>query len=96
MVFDAQISGFQKLSKTVGESYQAHVEDRGDRFAFAIQTCAMCAGKQADQPICSLFTGTLQESTKWLTGKDFDIQEVACRSMGAPACVWEIGKSPKG
>ena len=96
MVFDAQIGGFQKLSKTVGEEYVAHVEDRGDKFGFVIETCAMCAGKAADQPICWLFTGTLKESTKWLTGKDFEIQEVECRSMGAPACVWEISKTPKG
>lgn len=94
MIFDAQISGFQKLSNTVGESYLAHVEDRGEAYAFVIETCSMCAGKRADQPICWLFTGTLQESTKWLTGKDFAIREIECRAMGAPACTWEISKTP--
>ncbi len=94
MVMEAQISGFKKLSQTVGEVYVAQVEDRGDRFAFVIETCAMCAGKQADQPICHLYTGTLLESTKWLTGKDFEVREVECRAQGAKACVWEINKTP--
>jgi bacteriochlorophyll 4-vinyl reductase len=95
MVMDAQISGFKKLSQSVGEEYVAHVEDRGDRWAFAIETCAMCAGKQADQPICHLYTGTLLESTKWLTGKDFEVKEVECRAMGARACVYEVSKTPR-
>ena len=95
MGMDAQISGFKKLSQTVGEEYLAHIEDRGDKYAFVIETCAMCAGKEADEAICHLFTGTLLESTKWLTGKDFDIRETECRALGAPACVWEINKKPK-
>ena len=95
MGMESPIGGFKKLSATVGEEYVAHVEDRGDKLAFVLHTCAMCAGKQADQPICQLYTGTLLESTKWLTGKDFDVQEVACRSMGAPDCVWEVSKTPK-
>ena len=95
MVFDAQINGFKKLSAAVGEEYKAYIVDRGDKFAFAIETCSMCAGKLADEPICHLFTGTLMESTKWLTGKDFEVREVQCRAMGAPGCVWEINKTPK-
>ena len=95
MGLDAQLNGFKKLSKEVGEEYIGYVEDRGDRFALCIETCAMCAGKHADQPICFLYTGTLQESTTWLTGKQFDIQEVECRALGAKACVWEILKAPK-
>jgi predicted hydrocarbon binding protein len=94
MLFDAQISGFQKLSKSVGEEYVAHSEDCGDYFMFSIQTCAMCAGKTANQPICHLYTGTLQESIKWLTGKDLDVRELECRALGAPACVWQISKKP--
>ena len=94
MLFDAQISGFQKLSKSVGEEYVAHAEDCGDHFIFSIQTCAMCAGKTASQPICHLYTGTLQESIKWLTGKDLDVRELECRALGAPSCVWQINKKP--
>ncbi len=87
--------GFRKQSQTVGQDQRAHIEDRGDRFAYVLEDCAMCAGKKADQPICWLFTGSLQESLRWLTGKEFDIVETECRAMGAPACVWEVPKTPK-
>ena len=89
-------SGFQKLAGSVGQTLHLHVEDRGDRWAYVAPECAMCAGKQADAHICWLFNGTLQESLHWQTGKDFDIQEVECRALGALACVWEINKTPKG
>jgi hypothetical protein len=29
---------------------------------------------------------------RWATGKEAEIEEVECRAMGAPACVWVIGK----
>lgn len=95
MGIDAQIGGFKNLSHSIGEDFIAHGEDRGDKYAVITETCSMCAGKQADQAICMLYTGTLMESTKWLTGKDLDIHEVECRAMGAPACVWEISKTPR-
>lgn len=88
-------SGFQKLANSVGQELHLRVEDRGDKWAYVAPECAMCAGKQADAAICWLFNGTLQESLHWQTGKDFDIQEVECRALGAPACVWEVSKTPK-
>ena len=59
------------------------------------EDCALCAGKQAAEKICWVFNGALQEALKWQTGKDFEIAEVECRALGAPACVWEISKTPK-
>jgi predicted hydrocarbon binding protein len=88
-------NGFKKLAASVGQELHLRVEDRGDRWAYVAPECAMCAGKQADDRICWLFNGTLQESLRWQTGKDFDIQEVECRGLGAPACVWEVSKTPK-
>jgi predicted hydrocarbon binding protein len=87
--------GFRKLSQSAGQDQRQRVEDRGDKLAYIIETCTMCAGKQASGPICWLFTGALQESGRWLTGKEFEVEEVECRAMGAPACVWEISKIPK-
>ena len=87
--------GFRKLSQSAGQDQRQRIEDRGDKLAYINETCAMCAGKQASEPICWLFTGTLQESARWLTDKEFEVQEVECRAMGAPACVWEISKTPK-
>jgi predicted hydrocarbon binding protein len=88
-------NGFIKLSQEVGEEVHLRLEDRGDRFAYIDEDCSQCAGKQADAHICLIRTGTIQEALHWLTGREFDVQEVECRAMGAPACVWEILKTPK-
>ncbi|MGH2523367.1 MAG: V4R domain-containing protein [Anaerolineales bacterium] len=89
-------SGFKKLAASVRQELHLYVQDRGDRWAYVAPECAMCAGKQADDRICWLFNGTLQESLRWQTGRDLDIQEVECRALGASACVWEVSKTPKG
>jgi predicted hydrocarbon binding protein len=88
-------NGFQKLANSVGQVLHLRIEDRGDKWAYVAPECAMCAGKQADDRICWLFNGTLQESLHWQTGKDLLIEEVECRALGAPACVWEVSKTPK-
>ena len=82
--------GFRKLM-----DMRLHVENRGEKLAYVTETCPMCAGKQAGEPICWLWVGALQESARWQTGKEFEVEQVECRAMGAPACVWEINKTPK-
>jgi predicted hydrocarbon binding protein len=63
--------------------------------AYVTEECSLCAGKAATGPICAIQTGVLQEATRWLTGEEFEVQEVECRAIGASACVWEISKTPK-
>jgi predicted hydrocarbon binding protein len=87
--------GLRKQARAVGQDIRARVEDRGDKLAYIMEDCSMCAGKQADGPICWLFTGSLRESIHWLTGREFEIVETECRAAGAPACVWEVPKTPK-
>jgi predicted hydrocarbon binding protein len=87
--------GFRELWQSAGQDFRVRAEDRGDKLAYITETCSVCAGKQSDEPMCWLWNGVLQESTKWLTGKEFEIREVECRAMGAPACVWEVSKKPK-
>ncbi len=88
-------NGFRKLWHNLGEEAVLRLEDRGDKVAYIADTCVMCAGKHADGMICQAFSGGLQEAALWLTGKEYEAQEVECRAMGAPACVWEINKYPK-
>ena len=71
------------------------VEDRGEKWAYVSETCPICAGKEASEQMCWVFNGVLQETSRWQTGKDFDVEEVACRATSGPACVWEISKKPK-
>lgn len=87
--------GLRKISQFFGKNGALRVENRGDRLAYIVEECYACAGQQATRPICRVSTISLQESIRWLTGKAFDVKEVECRAMGAPACVWEISKTPK-
>jgi predicted hydrocarbon binding protein len=88
-------SGFRKLSESSGEKWMGRVEEQDGKFLYIAETCAVCAGKQAEDHICWLFDAALAETLHWLTGKDFEIKEVECRAMGAPHCAWEISKTPK-
>ena len=88
-------NGLHKLNKEVGQKQQLSLEDRGDKWAYIDATCPYCAGKTADTHICWVQNGVIAQSSLWLTGKEFDIQEVACRATGDPACIWEISKTPK-
>ena len=87
--------GFHKLYQPTGRDMRLRLEDRDDRLAYVAEDCPTCAGKHASEPMCWQWVGTLQEALRWLTGKEFEVQEVECRAMGAPACVWEINKTPK-
>ena len=90
---DNLINGFVKLWQEHSENAIVEKEDRGETFAYINATCPNCAGKQADEPICHQSTGMLLETFEWLTGKKIGVEQVACRAMGAEACVWEIDKT---
>ena len=87
--------GFRKIYKDGGSEILLRIEDRGDKWAYVADTCPLCAGKESDSHICWSFIGTLKEGLTWLTGKEFEVEEVECRAMGAPACVWEVNKTAK-
>jgi predicted hydrocarbon binding protein len=95
MGLNAAQLGLRKLSQSVGQDLRLRVEDRGDKLLYIAEDCASCAGKQADERICWIQTGGLQEALRWQTGREFNIEEVECRALGAPACVWEVSKTPK-
>jgi predicted hydrocarbon binding protein len=92
---EVQQNGLRKLSQAVGETVRLRLEDRGDKVAYIYEDCPFCAGKHAPERICWIFNGILQESTRLVSGKEAEVEEVECRAMGAPACVWEISKTPK-
>lgn len=95
IVLDSMANGYNKLYAENGQELHFSVEDRGDKWAFISLECPLCAGKASDQPMCWGRIGTLKEGALWLTGKEFEVEEVECRAQGAPACIWEISKTPK-
>ena len=94
LVLDSMVNGYNKLYAENGQVLHFSVEDRGDKWAFISAECPLCAGKSAEQAMCWGRIGTLKESLHWLTGKDFEVEEVECRALGAPACVWEVSTTP--
>lgn len=93
---EAMRDGFIKVNAQAGQTPGIAVEDRGDRIAYIDRACANCAGKRADSPMCWIHLGVIEEAVRWQTGREADVKEVECRAMGAPECVWEVSKTPKG
>ena len=85
----------QKDGRLFREPSITGLRDRGSKWAFISVECPLCAGKASDLPMCWGRIGTLKEGLFWLTGKEFDVEEVECRALGASACVWEVSKTPK-
>lgn len=69
----------------------ARVEETGDRIAFLEETCAICHGRQAAEPICHLYIGSLSEAVLWATGSEHEVIETHCIARGDPYCRFEIG-----
>ncbi len=88
------LGGYQNVADQSGQHYIAWLEESGSHFHYHLESCAVCAGKDASEPICLFFSGSLMESIKWLTGHNYNVREIECRAMGAAACVWEIEKNP--
>ncbi len=91
---DAMKMVWDKMYKDAGLPPLEHkVEDCGDHFRYSIGRCMVCAGHTADAPMCHMAAGLLAEGIRWLTGKDYEVREIECRGMGAPACVFQISKT---
>lgn len=74
---------------------KVRVEETGDTIYWRIEQCPLCWNRQADQPICHLAVGVLQEALYWLSGgKIFEVEETACIAKGDPDCVIAISKTP--
>lgn len=82
--------------RTLMPEVKLRVEDHGIAWAYVAESCPMCVGYEANEPICWGFEGVLQEAAYVQSGKLFEIKEVNCRALGDPACVWEISKRPSG
>jgi predicted hydrocarbon binding protein len=95
MGLSAMQAGLRRLSQSVGQDRGLGLEDRGDAWAYIDHNCAMSAGKQSDEPIGYIQSGAIQEALHWQTGREFEVEQIACRSMGAPSSIWLISKTPK-
>lgn len=71
------------------------LEETDEKIFWHIERCPLCWGRTADEPICHLAVGLLQEALYWVSGgKVFNVEEIACIAQGASACTIEIDKIP--
>ena len=71
------------------------VESYADFHLYYIDVCPICWGRTADEPICYLARGVLEESMHWVSGgKSFPVEQIECRAKGAESCVFKITPIP--
>lgn len=50
----------------------------------------LCRGARADQPLCDFYAATFERLFRALVHPHATVRELACESMGAPACAFEV------
>lgn len=91
----AMLNGFKQLYEhKAGQEFIAAIEERGEHYAFVMQTCPFCAGKQSESCVGWLWEAVLEESARQTFGKFFDVVEVECKAKGDSAGVWLVPKEP--
>jgi len=74
---------------------RVQVEVKDGRIHWQIERCPLCWGRRADEPVCHLATGLLQESLYWLSGgKIFNVEETGCLARGDACCAIVIDETP--
>ncbi len=81
---------FNKTSDQV-----VRLEEEPDHFLYRVERCPVCWGRSAEEPICHVTLGLLQEAMFWATrGKNIRVEEVACLAAGDAACTFSIDRRP--
>jgi predicted hydrocarbon binding protein len=81
------LRGFAQALSQLSDQ-KINIEEKADCFAVTIRDCPNCWDRSgADQPVCYLYTGMLQEAIEWITGsKECSVKEVHCMAQGNPTC----------
>lgn len=74
---------------------RVRVEDSDGKLFWHIDQCPLCWERKAQDPVCHLAVGLLQEALYWLSGgKVFNVEEQTCIAAGDAACTIVIDQSP--
>ena len=74
---------------------QVRVEESDTQILWHIERCPLCWERHAEEPVCHLAVGLLQEALYWLSGgKVFSVEETACHARGDEHCIITIQKNP--
>jgi len=81
------------VNKTVNQP--ATLEEDADSFNWVVSHCMCLKRPKHQSPCCFVTVGGLMEATKWLTDKQYPVQEIACINQGADACRFRVSKTPE-
>lgn len=88
-------------TKTFADLFNKHtdqkvsVEERGGKILWHIERCPVCWARKADEPVCHLAVGLLQEALYWVSGgKVFNVEETDCIATGSAVCTIVIDQTP--
>jgi predicted hydrocarbon binding protein len=56
---------------------------------------AATIGQKENAPVCIVTLGLIQEALIWVSGHEYDVEEVSCRAAGGDACEFKITVSGK-
>jgi len=74
---------------------RVRVEEEDGKLLWHIDRCPLCWERKAQDPVCHLAVGLLQEALYWLSGgKVFDVTEQTCIAAGDETCTIVIDQSP--
>jgi V4R domain-containing protein len=74
---------------------RVRVEEEEGKLLWHIDRCPLCWERKAQDPVCHLAVGLLQEALYWLSGgKVFNVEEQTCIASGDAACTIVIDQSP--
>jgi predicted hydrocarbon binding protein len=77
----------QRLSEGGGS---ASVRLLGIDLMLTDSSSAAAMRPSSDRPVCFVTAGLIQEALLWATGQEVDVDEIACRAAGSPACEFKI------
>ncbi len=81
------------VNKTINQP--ATLTEDADSFIWVVSHCMCLYRPKHASPCCFVTLGGLMEATKWLTDKQFPVQEIACMNQGADACRFRVSKTPE-
>ncbi len=74
---------------------RVRVEEDDGKLLWHIDRCPLCWERKAQDPVCHLAVGLLQEALYWLSGgKVFNVEEQTCIAMGDATCTIVIDQTP--
>jgi len=74
---------------------KVRLEEHDNKIFWHIERCPLCWKRKADEVVCHLAVGLLQESLYWVSGgKAFNVEETACIAHGDAACTMVIDQVP--